>query len=295
MLPLVEPWAECPACETETPRRALHVQRNRKSPLVDGPYYAVIGCERCGLAYVSPRPTPDALARYYVDEDRVGWTVRHDEEYAVAKEEKKARLATRVLAPILGARGRGRALDVGCGAGDILGVLKNAGWETVGIEPHAARRAIAAQHHRLIEEIPREPTFDLIIFHHVLEHVLAPCDLLRAARVASLSGAHLLVGVPALEDAAVTGNLARACGPVHINGFTGPALRNAITMSGWAVVGLPGKLVKHDRHIVYAIAADGPRTPEPRCLDEAVGVLRQYGRRLDRSGEFVTAVSQSAD
>jgi SAM-dependent methyltransferase len=295
MLPLVEPWAECPACETETPRRALHVQRNRKSPLVDGPYYAVIGCERCGLAYVSPRPTPDAVARYYVDEDRDGWTVRHDEAYAAEKEEKKARLAARVLAPILKARGPGRALDVGCGAGDILGALKKAGWETVGIEPHAARRAIAERHHRLIEEIPREPTFDLIIFHHVLEHVLAPCDLLRAARAASLPGAHLLVGVPAFEDVAVTGNLARACGPVHINGFTRPALRNAITIAGWVVVSLAGTLSKHDRHIVYAVATDAPQTPEPRCLDEAVGILRQYGRRLDRSGEFVTAVSESAD
>jgi SAM-dependent methyltransferase len=295
MLPLVEPWAECPACETETPRRALHVQRNRKSPLVSGPYYAVIGCERCGLAYVSPRPTPDAVARYYVDEDRDGWTVRHDEAYAAAKEEKKARLAARVLAPILGARGPGRALDVGCGAGDILSALTKAGWETVGIEPHAARRAIAEQHHRLIEEIPREPTFDLIVFHHVLEHVLAPCDLLRAARAASLPGAHLLVGVPAFEDVALTGNLARACGPVHINGFTRPALRNVITIAGWVVVGLAGTLVKHDRHIVYAKAADAPQTPEPRCLDEAVGVLQQYGRRLDRSGEFVTPVSESAD
>ena len=295
MLPLVEPWAECPACETETPRRALHVQRNRKSPLVDGPYYAVIGCERCGLAYVSPRPTPDAVARYYVDEDRDGWTVRHDEAYAAEKEEKKARLAARVLAPILKAHGPGRALDVGCGAGDILGALKKAGWETVGIEPHAARHAIAERHHRLIDEIPREPTFDLIIFHHVLEHVLAPCDLLRAARAASLPGAHLLVGVPAFEDVAITGNLARACGPVHINGFTRPALSNAITMAGWSVLSLAGTLVKHDRHIVYAMAADAPQTPEPRCLDKAVGVLLQYGRRLDRSGEFVTPVSESAD
>jgi SAM-dependent methyltransferase len=295
MLPLIESWAECPACETETPRRALHVQRNRKSPLVNGPYYAVIGCERCGLAYVSPRPTSDALARYYVDEDRVGWTVRHDEAYAAAKEEKKARLADRVVAPILRARGPGRALDVGCGAGDILNALQKAGWETVGIEPHAARRAIAAHQHRLIEDIPREPTFDLIIFHHVLEHVLAPCDLLRAARAAALPDAHLLVGVPAFEDVAVTGNLARACGPVHINGFTGPALRNAITMAGWAVASLAGKPLKHDRHVVYAVATGPPQPPEPRCLDEAVAVLRQYGRRLDRSGEFVTAVSESAD
>jgi hypothetical protein len=66
-------------------------------------------------------------------------------------------------------------------------------------------------------------------------------------------------------------------------------------MAGWAVVSLDGKFVKHDRHIVYAMTADLPQPPEPRCLDEAVGVLQQYGRRLDRSGEFVTAVSESVD
>ena len=294
MLPLVEPWAECPACGTETPRRALHVQRNRKSPLISGPYYAVIGCERCGLAYVSPRPTPDALDRYYVDENRNGWTVRHNEVSAAAKEEKKAYLAVRALAPILEARGRGRALDVGCGAGDILGVLKKVGWDTVGIEPHATLAAVAAQHHRLIAEIPGEPTFDLVIFHHVLEHVLSPRGLLSAGRAASLPGAHLLVGVPALEDAAVTGNLARACGPVHINGFTEVALRNAISMAGWAVLSPVGAPAISGRHIIYAVA-DVAHTPEPRSLDAAIEVLQQYGRRLDRSGEFVTAVSQSAD
>lgn len=285
MLPLVEPWAECPACGSETPRRALHVQRNRKSPLVSGPYYAVIGCERCGLAYVSPRPTPDTLNRYYVDEERSGWTVRHDETYAAAKEEKKARLAARVLAPLLETRERGRALDVGCGAGDLLGVLKKAGWDTVGIEPHAARGAMASRHHRLIDKIPGEPTFDLIVLHHVLEHVLSPLSLLREARAAAVPGAHLLVAVPAFEDAAITGNLARACGPIHINGFTAPALRNAIAMAGWAVVRPAKAPVIDDRHIVYAVA-DVPHSPEPQCLGAAIDVLRQYGRRLDRSGEF---------
>jgi SAM-dependent methyltransferase len=293
MLPLVEPWAECPVCGSETPRRALHVERNRKSPLVSGPYYAVIGCERCGLAYVSPRPTADALTRYYVDEERNGWTVRHNEAYAAAKEEKKARLATRVLAPILEGQARGRALDVGCGAGDLLGVLKKAGWDTVGIEPHVARGAIAARHHRLIAKIPAEPTFDLVVLHHVLEHVLSPRSLLREARAASLPGAHLLVGVPAFEEAAITGEIARACGPVHINGFTESALHNAISMAGWAIVSPAGTPVIRDRHIVYAVA-DVPHPPEPRSLDAAIDVLRQYGRRLDKSGEFLPAVSQSA-
>lgn len=293
MLPLVERWSECPVCSAETPRRALHVLRNRKSPLVSGPYYAVIGCEQCGLVYMSPRPTPDALARYYVDESRDGWTVRHNETHAAAKEEKKAYLAARALGPILEAGGRGRALDVGCGAGDILGFLKRAGWDTFGIEPHAALAAMAARHHRLITDIPDQPTFDLVIFHHVLEHVLRPCDLLRAARTASLPGAHLLVGVPAFEDAAITGNLARACGPVHINGFTGPALRNAVMMAGWSVLSPAGAPVLNGRHIVYAVA-DAPHLPEPGSLDVAVEALQQYGRKLDRAGEFVPPVSQSA-
>jgi len=143
----------------DTPRRALHVTRNRKSPLISGPYYAVLECERCGLTYVSPRPTPEALDRYYADEDRDGWTVRHDEISAAAKRQKKGQLAARALAPILGARGQGRALDIGCGAGNILNVLKDAGWDTAGVEPHTALAAIAVQRHRLIAEVP--PRADL--------------------------------------------------------------------------------------------------------------------------------------
>src|SRR5262245_8618153 len=249
MLPLIEPWSECPACGAETPRRALHVVRNRKSPLVSGPYYALIGCKRCGLVFVSPRPTAEALAHYYVDEDREGWTERHDETRAAAKREKKLRLAAQALAPIIGSRQKGRALDIGCGAGDILDVLKEAGWETVGIEPHAALAALAEQRHRLIAEVPDEPSFEVIVIHHVLEHVLTPGDLLRRARTASIAGAHLLVSVPAFEDMAVTGKIARACGPIHINGFTDAALRNVLAMTGWSVLNPPRALVIAGRHI----------------------------------------------
>ena len=214
MLPLVEPWAECPACETETPRRALHVSAIENHRSSTGPVLcrhrlrAVRPCLRV-TASDSRRP------RRATTWTKTAWLDRPARRGLCGQRRKRRRRTSRPRAwrRFCDRAARGRALDVGCGAGDILGALKKAGWETVGIEPHAARRAIAEQHHRLIEEIPREPTFDLIIFHHVLEHVLAPCDLLRAARAASLPGAHLLVGVPAFEDAAITGNLARACGP----------------------------------------------------------------------------------
>lgn len=293
MLPLVEPWSACPVCAADTPRRALHVIRNRKSPLISGPYYALLGCEQCGIAYVSPRPTAGAMNRFYEDEDRDGWTVRHDEAGAAAKRDKKSQLASRALLPILGARQAGRALDIGCGAGDILNVLKLSGWTTVGIEPHAALAAIAGQNHQLIAEVPSEPTFDLVVVHHVLEHLLSPGSVLREARAAAAPGAHLLLGVPAFEDAASSGNIARACGPIHINGFTWPALRNAALMAGWSPINPPEALVLKGRHILYAVAAD-PQPPEPGALEVALDVLRQYGRQLDRAGEFVPAVQATA-
>jgi SAM-dependent methyltransferase len=272
----------------DTPRRALLVTRNRKSPLISGPYYAVLGCERCGLVYVSPRPTAEAMSRYYEDEDRDGWTVRHDEAGAAAKRAKKGQLAACALVPILGPRRIGRALDIGCGAGDILDVLKHAGWDTVGIEPHAALAAVAAQSHQLIAEVPHAPTFDLVVVHHVLEHVLSPGGLLHGARAAAVPGASLLLGVPAFEDAATSGNIARACGPIHINGFTWAALRNAAAMAGWSAIDPPEALVLKGRHILYAVA-DAPSAPALGALDLALDVLRRYGRQLDRDGEFTPA------
>ena len=180
---------------------------------------------------------------------------------------------------MLRARGWGRGLDIGCGAGDILNVLQDEGWDTTGVEPHAALAAIAAQRHHLVAEVPREPTFDLVVVHHVLEHVLSPGGLLREARAAAAPGAHLLLGVPAFEDAATTGNIARACGPIHINGFTWAALRNAALMAGWSVVTPPGALMMSGRHILYAAAA-GARSA--RCRGGGLAAVRTTARQSRR-------------
>ena len=65
------------------------------------------------------------------------------------------------------------ALGFACGAGTMLDVLRDAGWETLGIEVGRIA-AFAAQRHRVIDALPEVPTFSrgdsYNRFHHTFRH-----------------------------------------------------------------------------------------------------------------------------
>lgn len=72
----------------------------------------------------------------------------------------------------------GRALEVGCGAGGLLIRLARAGWRAEGVEWDASAAVIAERvsgcrvgvgHYRELD-LPDE-AFDLVVLHHVLEHL----------------------------------------------------------------------------------------------------------------------------
>ncbi|RTY97382.1 class I SAM-dependent methyltransferase, partial [Flavobacterium bomense] len=68
----------------------------------------------------------------------------------------------------------GRILDIGAGTGDFLSVAKNAGWETIGVEPSDRAKAIAkSKGVSFVEETSEldSHSFDVISMWHVLEHV----------------------------------------------------------------------------------------------------------------------------
>jgi len=93
---------------------------------------------------------------------------------------------------------RGRALDVGCGIGDMLAFRP----ETVGVEVNP--RAVAwcrAQgldaRQSAPQSLPFGPAeFDSAILDNVLEHLAEPQPLLREIHRVLISGATLIVGVP---------------------------------------------------------------------------------------------------
>ena len=83
------------------------------------------------------------------------------------------------------ARPGGRLLDVGCGAGGYLAVMRALGWEVTGVEPDATSRAVArGEGLRVVPSIAEagfEPgSFDVVALNHVIEHLVDPVAELRS-------------------------------------------------------------------------------------------------------------------
>ena len=96
----------------------------------------------------------------------------------------------------------GRGLDVGCGRGDLAGLLVAQGWRMTGIDP--SPDACAAARHRgvdaregTLETIPlEEQAYDLVVFQHSLEHTAEPQADLERVRTALAPGAVVIITVP---------------------------------------------------------------------------------------------------
>lgn len=97
---------------------------------------------------------------------------------------------------------RGRLLDVGCGAGDLLLRMKRYGWEVEGLEPDpiAADNLRKAGIKVTCGTFPNdqlEPeSFDVITASHVIEHVADPKSFLSACFKILRPNGRLIVATP---------------------------------------------------------------------------------------------------
>ena len=150
-------------------------------------------------------PTPEALAKLYAPGGRFferykkRWVERQGTTVGLPPLDLSQRFATvaphlDVVRPPAGAR----VLDYGCGSGKMLDQLQAVGWSTFGFEPGIK---MAFARHQEVVELPGAPTFDLVIAHHVLEHLLNPLEVLRALAGAMAEGGVLHLSVPRLDAA----------------------------------------------------------------------------------------------
>jgi 2-polyprenyl-3-methyl-5-hydroxy-6-metoxy-1,4-benzoquinol methylase len=102
-----------------------------------------------------------------------------------------ARARLRLETFLLDDRAPGRVLEIGCGSGERIALLRERGWEVDGQEIDAVAAAVASE--RLgrgatIRVGPLETlalgaaSYDAVVSNHVLEHVLDPAAVLREAR-----------------------------------------------------------------------------------------------------------------
>lgn len=214
--PRTEPLTACPTGGHARLRQAFRAED--RVHRVPGSYRYDV-CAECGTVFQNPRVRAEDIGRCYpsdyydtlgdADEPappRGGWRGRLSAAVRSAvTDPAHAPLPLRVLSWSRALRERafsgladallprrptpGRALDAGCGAGRLLRLLVRAGWTAEGLErdPHAAERARVSSGcpvtagDFLDAPLPLG-AFQLVVLHHVLEHLPDPAAAVRRAR-----------------------------------------------------------------------------------------------------------------
>jgi SAM-dependent methyltransferase len=221
-------WVGCAVCGADEPRE-LFWAGDRLSGKPGR--FRLVRCRRCGLTYLSPRPTARALAGWYFDgyephqpppprpaAVRTGglrrrlapavirWYTRglgfdpREIRATLDRVDERGELGPYFAFGFVPVQRGGRALDVGCGTGAQMDAARRLGWEVHGVEPSPA----AAEFARKTLGLPvvtgtlesaayPDEHFDVVNLCHVLEHLPDPVATLReVARVLRPNGLVLL-------------------------------------------------------------------------------------------------------
>jgi 2-polyprenyl-3-methyl-5-hydroxy-6-metoxy-1,4-benzoquinol methylase len=203
--------------------------------------FSVAECRDCLLTATLPALPAAEIARYY------------PARYYGKKNRRFHSLLEKVI-PVFRARRRraierqlraGRMLDVGCGRGLLPALMRTHGWEVYGVEFSET----AADHARNELKVPvfvgdfcESPFpgshFDVIVFWHVLEHVVDPVAALRKSYEISKPGGLLVIAVPnfeSLQAQATRRHWFHLDVPRHYHHFRLTVLRRLLEENGFSV------------------------------------------------------------
>jgi SAM-dependent methyltransferase len=156
--------------------------------------YEYTRCRNCRLVSLSPRPEPHEIADFY--------SADYEPHVRATEDPRRLRPSRGSRRGVLEPHGSNRLLDVGCGSGALLARHRARGWEVCGVEPNA--RAVAAcrdqglavQHADFSSAELPSGHFDVVLLHHVIEHVREPVAALRSAREVLAPGGWVAVVTP---------------------------------------------------------------------------------------------------
>ncbi|MGK7951179.1 MAG: methyltransferase domain-containing protein [Xenococcaceae cyanobacterium] len=144
-------------------------------------------CNNCGFVFILPRPS----TQKHQDLDREGQfsentrnlSAPDDAKFAVCERIARSRLKIleRELGESLWSKKTPKSLlEVGCGTGDFLRLMRGCGWEVQGLEPDIAYTEAVKErynlpiHNQFIEQFEPEKRLNLACSFHVIEQVDDP-------------------------------------------------------------------------------------------------------------------------
>jgi SAM-dependent methyltransferase len=152
----------------------------------------LVECRDCGLVFGNPRPCNDLLNEFYSGEN---YSCHAPNDHAGTGQKASfllERIEQKVPRP-------GRLLDFGAGGGWFLERARERGWDVIGFD--VGQKSVLACRARglhITQQLDTLPphAFDVILLHHVLEHLTAPIEtLIRLRQLLSARG-RLFIEVP---------------------------------------------------------------------------------------------------
>ncbi len=166
--------------------------------------YDVYFCANCQVGFTVPFPSDDELSRLYAsgsyrsdDGTRFNVVLESIVRYFTASRAGKIRKFH---------NSRGNLLDIGCGRGLFLDIMKRDGWQVTGVEFSEETASYAAKVYGINVISPQAMTavpdesYDVITIFHVLEHMRDPAAVLRTCRRLLKKNGLLVVAVPNLSS-----------------------------------------------------------------------------------------------
>lgn len=203
----LETLTECPICSGKQFSSFLSCIDHT----VSHETFHIVQCQSCDLKFTNPRPTEQAIGKYYQSEDYISHS--NSSKGVINLLYKTARRFTisRKTALVRSISPNGtRFLDYGCGTGEFLYSMKKSGWISKGIEPSPQARNFAIDK-LLLEVFPPDEinffppaSFDVITLWHVLEHVHQLNETIRILKNLLSDKGKLIIAVPN-SDAADAG------------------------------------------------------------------------------------------
>jgi len=326
----LEEVGRCPICGS-LERVVLYSDLiDRASGCVPG-RWTVWRCTSCRAAHLDPRPTPETLQLAYhrsyythatTDSDsgptgsvstfrrrlRNGYLNRRY-GYSFRPASRLGAAAT-LFPPIrmegdrwvrhLGRPAKARTLlDVGCGSGAFLGLMREAGWLVRGVDSDPAAAAVArrvsgaAVFAERFEDAPfADCSFDAITLDHVIEHVRAPLESLKRCWRLLRPGGIVWIATPNLDargHRVFRGNWRPLDPPRHLIVFTSGSLEQALRRCGFEICGRPRSC---DAAFTFAASAAIREGVSP--LGDSLPALPHGLRFLARAANFEALLRRRA-
>lgn len=191
---------ECPVCGSREINPLLTV----RDFSVSKEDYVIWQCAACSLRFTQDAPDENSIGPYYKSPDYISHT-NTDKGFINHTYQKVRNHTLQQKAGLVTSRTgveKGRILDVGCGTGAFLNVMRDRGWEIEGIEPdYDARQLVKELYHiepkepGAIVEIPNG-SLDAITLWHVLEHVHELHPYVEKLKELLKPGGRLFIAVP---------------------------------------------------------------------------------------------------